>query len=159
MNEIEIRNPSGYAVDSQRLQQAIATTLAHQDQTTSALTVLLTGDDEVQRLNAQYRDVDAPTDVLSFPAGPLPPGVAADAPYLGDLILAVPYATRQANRLGHELRDSLALLVIHGTLHLLGYTHDTLSNRRTMWAAQEAILEQLQIDSSIVPTLENEDHA
>ncbi|MFN8564627.1 MAG: rRNA maturation RNase YbeY [Anaerolineae bacterium] len=77
--------------------------------------------------------------------------------YLGDLVIAYPYAAAQAQREGHALDDSLALLVVHGTLHLLGYDHDTPEHRAHMWAAQELALLALGISPEIVPALENRD--
>ena len=138
--------------------QAAQITLTQQNASpNSALSVVLTDNDTVQTMNQQYRDTDAPTDVLSFPAEPLPPELDA-ARYLGDLIIAVPYAKAQAARHGHNWRDSLALLVIHGTLHLLDFDHDTADSRAAMWQAQEQALTALGIDSAIVPALEDSDH-
>jgi len=81
-------------------------------------------------------------------------------PYLGDLIIAYPYALAQAQREGHDAMQSFSLLVVHGTLHLLGYDHDTLENRAEMWAAQETALMALGISTAIVPSLEGsiDDH-
>ena len=57
-----------------------------------------------------------------------------------------------------SLEDTLALLVVHGTLHLLGYEHDTPENRAEMWAEQAIVLKALHIDTSIVPSLEESKH-
>lgn len=160
MSHIDIQNEQGYALKPKRLQQAIKTVIARHDVADdSAISVVFTTNDEVQALNLQHRQIDAPTDVLSFTAEPLPPELTDDAPpYLGDLVIAYPYAKSQAERLGHSLDDSLCLLVIHGTLHLLGYTHDTPSNRATMWQEQALALADLGISDAIVPTLEESDH-
>ena len=91
--EIDVRVDDDYAAHTPvcRMREAVALTLTQHDvPAPSGLTLLVTDDDAVQRLNARYRDVDAPTDVLSFPAEPeeLPPGVPPEAevepPYLGD---------------------------------------------------------------------------
>src|SRR5437763_1442763 len=95
----------------------------------SELTVVITNDEQVRAMNAQYRGVDAVTDILSFPADPLPDEIEGEAPYLGDLIIAYPYTTHQAQEAGHGLDDELVLLVIHGTLHLLGFDHDNEANQ------------------------------
>ena len=84
--------------------------------------------------------------------------IADEAPYLGDLVIAYPYASAQATGLGHPLADSLALLVVHGTLHLLGYDHDTTESRAAMWAAQARALTTLNISPEIVPSLEDSAH-
>jgi probable rRNA maturation factor len=83
--------------------------------------VVVTGDNDLQRLNRVYRKLDRPTDVLSFPDGdPLPDGGLL----LGEIVISLDAARRQAAELGHgELRE-LEELVLHGTLHLLGHDHE-----------------------------------
>lgn len=81
----------------------------------------------MRRLNREWRGVDRPTDVLSFPSGPdpsrplrpLPPGG-----FLGDLAISIPYAARQARRRGHSTAREVQILLAHGLLHLLGYDHE-----------------------------------
>ena len=76
-------------------------------------------DPEIHTLNRQYRGKDRPTDVLSFPlADALQPSL------LGDVVISVETAARQARRRGHSLREELRTLLIHGILHLLGYDHE-----------------------------------
>lgn len=83
--------------------------------------VLLTGDEEVRRLNRQYRDIDRSTDVLSFPDGDeLPSGGVL----LGQIVISLDAARRQAAELGHDELRELQELVLHGTLHLLGHDHE-----------------------------------
>lgn len=156
---IEVQNEAAYPVDADNLIAAAKAVLAaHDVRPDSAITVVITDDETVTALNRQYRDIDAPTDVLSFPADPLPIDIADEAPYLGDLVIAYPYAAAQATGLGHSVADSLALLVIHGTLHLLGHDHDTADSRATMWAAQARALATLNISTEIVPSLEDSAH-
>jgi probable rRNA maturation factor len=84
--------------------------------------------------------------VLSFSAIEPAPGfvVAPDAaPYLGDIVIAVPYSRRQAAALGRSLDDELRLLVVHGVLHLLGYDHASPEEEARMWARQDEILAEL----------------
>jgi probable rRNA maturation factor len=155
--QIEIQNPDEYLVDTARLQEAsIAVLESHEVEADSGLTVVIASDDFVRGLNRQYRGIDAATDVLSFPAGE--PDIEDESPYLGDLIIAYPYASSQAAHLGHNLDDSLALLVVHGTLHLLGYDHDNSESRAQMWMAQEIALRELGIPLHIVPALEESSH-
>lgn len=74
---------------------------------------------EIHALNLQYRKKDKPTDVLSFPlADDLQPHL------LGDVIISVETATRQAQRRSHSLREEIQILLVHGILHLLGYDHE-----------------------------------
>ncbi|MBM3294330.1 MAG: rRNA maturation RNase YbeY [Candidatus Aminicenantes bacterium] len=88
------------------------------------------GEKAVRRLNRTYRGQDRVTDVLSFPARPSAGGEGAapraagrPLPFLGDILICVPRAARQAARLGHALEAELAFLALHGFLHLLGYEH------------------------------------
>jgi probable rRNA maturation factor len=94
------------------------------------VSVKLTGDDEVQALNRDYRGKDKPTNVLSFPmAGPDLLGAIADGDeieiLLGDVVLAHGTCVREARERGIEVADHAAHLLVHGTLHLLGYDHET----------------------------------
>jgi probable rRNA maturation factor len=158
---VEIQNDNEYIIDEALLITAVQTVLTQQNaESESTLTVVITDNDSVADLNRQYRDVDAPTDVLSFPADAPPIEIPDEPPYLGDLIIAYPYAADQAKQHQHALNDSLALLVTHGTLHLLDYDHDTPEHRAEMWAAQEAVLRALGISPDIVPALESksDDH-
>jgi probable rRNA maturation factor len=84
------------------------------------VTVALVSDRQVRTLNRSYRGVDAPTDVLSFPAGN---GVGA-LPHLGDIVIARGVARRQARAESHPEATEWRVLALHGLLHLLGYDHD-----------------------------------
>lgn len=153
--EIEVRNDAGYPIDAAALVRAVTVTLEqHQSDVDSTLTVVLVADEVMASYNRQFRGVDAPTDVLSFPADAPPVDIPGEAPYLGDLLIAYPYASAQARQEGHPVSDSLSLLVVHGTLHLLGYDHDTIDARAEMWAAQDEALTALGISTAIVPSLE-----
>lgn len=83
--------------------------------------VLFTDDREIRGLNRRFRGKDRPTDVLSFPDGnPLAEPVAR----IGDIVISVPTARRNARRAGHPLRREIRHLLIHGFLHLMGYDHE-----------------------------------
>ena len=88
-----------------------------------SLSVRLTGDRELRRLNRSFLGEDRPTDVLSFPSAPSAPSAAAG--YLGDLALSWPAVRRQAAEYGHPVETELALLLVHGLLHLVGHNHAT----------------------------------
>lgn len=118
------------------------------------MTIVITANETAQELNLRHRAIDAPTDVLSFPADAPPIEIPDEAPYLGDLVIAYPYALQQAQREKIDVDDSFVLLVIHGTLHLLGYDHDTNDNRANMWSMQETMLKKMGIAPDIVPALE-----
>lgn len=88
------------------------------------MSILLTSDEEIADLNRRFRNLDEPTDVLTFPSGsPL---------VLGDVAISVPYAERQAQARGIPLENELVYLTIHGALHLLGFDDETEQDRRVM---------------------------
>lgn len=145
---IEILEPFQGRVSASRLQLAIETVLA-QEHAAGDVTLLIADDPTIADLNRRFLGQDGPTDVLSFPAqedGPsafvLPPELD---PYLGDIIIALPYTQRQAQELGRDLGDEMDLLAVHGALHLLGYDHAEPGDEAAMWARQEAILRDLRI--------------
>jgi probable rRNA maturation factor len=111
--------------------------LRHQSAPDGELTVVLAGAQRARSLNLQFAGEDRATDVLSFPDG-----TAGDEGlrYFGDVVIAVPVAQAQAEAEGHGLTDELALLAVHGVLHLLGHDHARAAERRRMEAAQAEIL-------------------
>jgi len=115
------------------------------------LTIVLTDDAEVQDLNARYRGLDQTTDVLSFglfePAeSPTGDPLEALAP-LGDVVISYPRAVAQAQELGHPVDEEVAWLVVHGTLQLLGYRHDTPEEAKEMSRVESRILRDLGMQS------------
>lgn len=108
----------------------------------SALTIVVTNDAELQRLNRDYRGHDYATDVLSFPSEQVDPDTGAR--YLGDIALSLPRAKVQAKAGKHPLKAEAQLLIVHGILHLLGYDHARPKDQMRMWAAQAEILRKLK---------------
>lgn len=108
--------------------------------------VMLVDDEAMRELNRQWRGQDKPTNVLSFPAAPLPgaPG-APGAAHLGDIAIAFETSAREAADEDKTLVRHLAHLAVHGYLHLLGYDHDTASDAETMERTETAILAKLGI--------------
>ena len=88
-----------------------------------SFSIVLVSDRAIRRLNRDFRNQDKPTDVLSFPTGP-EDAPHLDKPGLGDMIISVETARRQAFARHHSLERELCVLVIHGLLHLLGYDHE-----------------------------------
>jgi probable rRNA maturation factor len=142
-------------VDATDLARTIGAALQAEGHPEGELTLVVTGDEEVQALNLQYLGEDHPTDVLSFPSAEqatepgrpvfvtAPDAAPEAAAYLGDILIALPFVRRQAADLGRELRAELRLLAVHGTLHLLGYDHAEPEEEAIMWARQDAILAQV----------------
>ncbi len=130
--------------DERPIRQAADRTLQErQEPGEVSLTIVITGDDELQRLNFDYLGVDHPTDVLAFPSGEVDPD--QEVLYLGDVVISYPRAEAQAQAGGHGPLDEVRLLVIHGILHLLGYDHGDPDAKTRMWAVQETILADLGI--------------
>ena len=111
----------------------------------SALSLHITTDEAIQKLNRDYLGKDVPTDVLSFPVSFDHPG--SGAAYLGDIVISLPTAARQAETAGHSTGEEIKLLLVHGILHLLGYDHATPEEKSEMWALQDQILSQLGIQA------------
>ena len=83
--------------------------------------------EEIRRLNKQYRNIDRPTDVISFPLGEngvYDINMDTGAKLLGDIVISVPHAIDQAERYGHSLQREIGFLTVHSMLHLLGYDHE-----------------------------------
>lgn len=107
--------------------------------------VLVTDAEEIQGLNASYRNIDRVTDVLTFPAWE---GDAIACPpdgYLGDIAVCLERAQEQAEEYGHSLERELAFLAVHGSLHLLGYDHMEPKDEQEMFAKQTEILNAMGI--------------
>lgn len=85
------------------------------------LCVALISDSEIRKLNREFRNIDAATDVLSFPGGCDFP---SDQKYLGDIAISLPAARRQAAQLGHSELRELLILLAHGIIHLSGFDHE-----------------------------------
>jgi len=108
------------------------------------LGVVVADDKTVRQLNREYRDEDEPTDVLAFALREDGEGTFVNPPdgmlHLGEVVISYPRAVAQAREHGHPLRRELALLLVHGVLHLLGYEHDTPEGERAMRSAEERVL-------------------
>lgn len=101
------------------------------------------GDAEMRTLNASYRQLDEPTDVLSFPlweeGGVFSPPEGWDILPLGDVVVSPSFVAREAATKGSDYLADLALVIVHGALHLVGYDHDTDERQAEMWSAQEYV--------------------
>ncbi len=121
--EIQIQNKQNcQKIKIGFLRQTLQQALDHLDMKNKEISVLLVDDEQIRELNRQYRHKDCPTDVLAFPQQ------TEDSPIyqqqlLGDIVISIPTAQRQARNLGHPLEKELKILLIHGLLHLLGYDH------------------------------------
>ena len=107
------------------------------------LSIVLVDDAEIRRLNARYRHIDRPTDVLAF-AMREGDGATLHAALLGDVVISLDTAARQASARAVAVADEVRLLLAHGILHLLGYDHErSPADARRMFRKQRAILRRL----------------
>jgi len=100
------------------------------------VSLLLCSDDLIRELNCVYRGKDSPTDVLSFPQN--------DPTLLGDVVISLDTAARQARELGCDLQDEVERLLVHGLLHLLGYDHETDEDAAVMREREDALLSRTE---------------
>ena len=110
---------------------------------TGDVCVLIADAEEIQRLNAAYRNVDRVTDVLTFPAWEGDAILSPPDGYLGDVAICYERAEEQAGEYGHSLERELAFLSVHGALHLLGYDHMTPEDEAGMMKRQDEILNEM----------------
>jgi probable rRNA maturation factor len=123
------------------LRRAIRHALALAKAGPGSLTLRLTDEDELRRLNADFAHADCLTDVLSFPSGD--PDGEGTGTYFGDVVIALPVAATHAKAAGHDVQAELTLLAVHGTLHLFGHDHADGRSRAAMWRRQDQILADL----------------
>lgn len=117
MSEIVLQNPNRYPeASARRLRPWLERLVAALAPEAESLGVRFAGDREVRRLNRAYRGKDTPTDVLSF---------TGEDGHLGDILISVPVARRQAAAAGHAVEREIRVLLLHGLLHCLGYDHET----------------------------------
>ncbi|WP_027893192.1 rRNA maturation RNase YbeY [Calidithermus chliarophilus] len=120
-----------------RLRKALGRLMQELGYGEHALTVVLTDDAEIRALKKQHWGEDAPTDVLSFPT--FEPGDPFVPPHLGDIIISLDTAARQAREQGHGLEDEVLILAAHSLWHLLGNDHTT----ETEWAGFHRVQAQI----------------
>jgi probable rRNA maturation factor len=137
---INIDSQYGFS-DNTLLERAARFTLDHEFVPNSDMTIVLSDDAHLRELNKQYLGIDAPTDVLSFPSSEIDP--ETDIPYIGDVILSIPRAMEQAQSASHSVEAEVQLLVVHGTLHLLGHDHAEPAEKARMWQAQAEVMVKL----------------
>ncbi|MBB5073386.1 putative rRNA maturation factor [Bartonella callosciuri] len=127
-------------------EKALTTTMHHisLENIVSEISLLFTDDKHMAQINAQWRGKNKPTNVLSFPAFPInagdPPG-----PMLGDIIIARETVVLEAKKEGKIFQDHLTHMIVHGTLHLLGYNHETDEEAHHMEKLEREILQKLFI--------------
>jgi len=134
---IDIDNQTSYEVKTDLL-EAIANSLTEKE-----IELIITDNETIAQINAEYRAIDKPTDVLSFPyddAMPMTP--------LGSIVISYDFVQEKARELGHSEDDEFTLLFIHGLLHILGYDHEVDSGE--MRQKEEEIIQKFNLPKSLI---------
>jgi probable rRNA maturation factor len=145
---VEVANESGLDVSEDELISVARFVIDKMNVHPEAeLSMVLLDSTSMADLHMRWMDLPGPTDVMSFPMDELEPGGRPDTPepgpaMLGDIVLCPEFAAEQAAAAGHSLGHELALLTIHGVLHLLGYDHAEPAEEKEMFALQRQLLEE-----------------
>lgn len=134
------------AIDPRTVKRRAVKLLGEVGETESELSILLCDDRTIHELNRAYRKVDRPTDVLSFPLFDEAEDDSGVPRALGDVVISVETASRQAAQRRRRLMDEITTLLIHGLLHLLGHDHERVRER----AAMEALATELE--RAVIPS-------
>jgi probable rRNA maturation factor len=143
---IEVLNESGDSLDVAGLSRLSRFVLDRMRvHPLAELCLKLVDEPTIAELNEKWMEKTGPTDVLAFPMDELRPGLVNEEPeegVLGDLVLCVAVAERQAAEAGHRTQDEVELLTVHGILHLLGYDHAEPDEHKEMFDLQARLLEE-----------------
>jgi probable rRNA maturation factor len=151
---IEIANESGLDVSEEELISVARFVIGKMNVNPGAeLSMVLLDTAAMADLHMRWMDLPGPTDVMSFPMDELEPGGRPDAAepgpsMLGDIVLCPQFAADQAKTAGHDLEHELALLTVHGVLHLLGYDHAEPDEEKEMFALQRQLLDEWYADQA-----------
>ncbi len=141
---ITIDNKTDYLVDTKIL-EVIAKALTNRD-----IELIICDDDEIRILNREHRGVDRATDVLSFPLE-----LNFEALPLGSIVISIDYVRAGAKRYGHTPKEELALLFIHGILHLLGFDHEI--DQGQMREKEHTLIKEFKLPDSLIVRTKGED--
>jgi probable rRNA maturation factor len=139
---------SNTTFDVEKVERAVSETLIVHNSENSEVSVLLTDDPHMTQLNRKYREINAPTDVLAFAMQEGEDNNDLNANILGDVVISLETAERQAKEETHSLEEEVAFLTVHGVLHLLGYDHQSQNEVCVMFEKQNIILQRLQLKRS-----------
>lgn len=140
--EIQIQSAKNYGLSEAAVRRDTAAILKALGWSSAALSLVLTDDAGIRPVHKEFLGDDTPTDVISFSQleGEGPPARWGGVPFLGDLVISIETAAREARRHGHSLRYELCFYICHGLLHFEGFDDATPSMRRRMFRIQEAVL-------------------
>ena len=145
--DIQVASSGESLPDASRIERWVRAVFEHKDlrhQHEAELSIRIVDADEGHQLNRQYRGKDKPTNVLSFPAD-LPEGI--DLPLIGDIVVCAPVVAQEAQEQDKTLESHWAHMIVHGTLHLLGYDHVNESDAQVMETTESDIITSMNYPS------------
>jgi len=147
MNEVElVKNVDIDIPELEEVERFIDFALKKLELDNVVFNVIIIDNEEIHKINKEYRGIDRPTDVISFALEDDDSFVQLDKRILGDIYISIDKAKEQAKEYGHKLLRELCFLTIHGILHLLGYDHMTEEDEKVMFGLQERILSEYGIE-------------
>lgn len=148
LNKFEICNLTDFDISSylKDIKSVLKYALKVEKVKNANFNVIFVDNDYIHKLNKEYRNVDRPTDVISFALEDNKEEELSSIRMLGDIYISIDKAREQALEYGHSLRRELSFLSVHGILHLLGYDHMKKEDEKVMFAKQEEILNAKKIE-------------
>ncbi len=143
--DFQINNEFGYDKEYTFLNDVINKTMEFEKIVNPIFSITFVDENEIQRINKEYRHIDKVTDVISFAFEDNKNFKGEKIRVLGDIFICIPRMMEQANLYGHSEKRELSFLVVHGLLHLLGYDHKTKKEETIMFDKQELILNATDI--------------
>ncbi|MCT7547143.1 rRNA maturation RNase YbeY [Aliarcobacter butzleri] len=135
---IDLENSTEFEIDTLNLENIVNTL------TTKDIELIVVKNDEIQELNKEYRNIDKPTDVLSFPMN----FEVIDMPLLGSIVISTDFVQEKAKEFKHSFNEEFTLLFIHGLLHLLGFDHEIDNGEHRL--KEEELIEKFKLPSSLI---------
>lgn len=146
MNNINIINNTNINIEEiTELNELVNFTIKYMKLKNIMFNIIIVDDVEIHKINKEYRNIDRPTDVISFALEDDDTFIRTDIRILGDIYISIDKAKEQAKEYGHSLKREISFLAVHGILHLLGYNHINLKEEKEMFKLQELILNEFGI--------------
>ena len=146
MNKIEIFNETKKDIlELVDVRKVIDIAVKNQKLDNLEFNIIIVDNDYIHELNKNYRNIDRPTDVITFALEDYEDGIKLEHRMLGDIYISIDKAISQAEEYGHDLRREICFLAVHGFLHLLGYDHMEKEEEEIMFSLQEEILNEANI--------------
>ena len=146
MNKIEIFNETKKDIlELVDVRKVIDIAIKNQKLDNLEFNIIIVDNDYIHELNKNYRNIDRPTDVITFALEDYEDGIKLEHRMLGDIYISIDKAISQAEEYGHDLRREICFLAVHGFLHLLGYDHMEKEEEEIMFSLQEEFLNEANI--------------